>query len=143
VDAVGPLVGPVIGILVPHLPRLLQIGQGVADDAAQDIQDEGWSFAKRLWTVLRPDFEAKPAAKEAAQDAAAQPEDEDSLAVLRVQLRKLLAEDAMLREHVVRLVQEGVRTGAITVTASGERSVAVGGNATGNIITGDRNQTHP
>jgi hypothetical protein len=139
-DAVAPLIGPVVGALVPYLPRLLQLGQGIAEDAAQDLQDEGWSLAKRIWTVLRPKVDAKPAAKEAAQDVAASSTDEDSVAALRLQLRKLLTEDAALREGVARLVQEGERTGAITVTASGARSVAIGGNASGNIVTGDSNR---
>jgi hypothetical protein len=81
--------------------------------------------------------EAKPAALEAAQDAATHPDDEDTLAALRLQLKKLLAEDEALAQELARLLPRSGPAGQ-TVIASGDRSVAIGGNASGNvIITGD------
>ena len=54
----------------------------------------------------------------------AHPEDEDARAALRLQLRKLLAEDAT----VVREVQQILEAPAVQqVIASGDRSVAIGG----------------
>ncbi|MDN5271213.1 hypothetical protein QTO31_04445 [Chloroflexus sp. MS-CIW-1] len=82
-------------------------------------------------------MEARPAALEAAQDAAAHPDDEDALAALRLQLKKLLAEDDSLAQELARLLPQSGPAGQ-TVIASGNRSVAIGGNASGNvIITGD------
>ena len=60
--------------------------------------------------------------------------------MLRVQLKKLLTEDQALAEEVSSWLDQG-KTAGITVTASGERSVAIGGDAKGNtIVTGDRNK---
>jgi hypothetical protein len=81
--------------------------------------------------------EARPAAQEAVVDVATNPQDEEALAALRLQLRKLLAEDEPLAQELARLLPQPRPTGQ-TVIASGDRSVAIGGNPSGNvIITGD------
>lgn len=85
-------------------------------------------------------MEAQPAALEAAQDAAAQPDDEDAQAALRRQLKKLLAADEALAAEVTRLWEE-TKAAGVTVSATGQRSVAIGGSVSGSIIiTGDRNR---
>jgi hypothetical protein len=63
-------------------------------------------------TAVRPNLDAKPAAKEAAEDVARQVSDEDSQAALRSQLRKLLIDDPSLRETIASLVREGERNRA-------------------------------
>jgi len=86
--------------------------------------------------------EAKPAALEAVQDAAERPDDEDALAALRLQLKKLLAEDEPLAKELARLLPQSGPAGQ-TVTASGSRSVAIGGNVSGSVIvTGDNNKVN-
>ena len=57
-----------------------------------------------------------------------------------MQLKKLLTEDQSLAEEVSRWLDQGKAAG-ITVTASGERSVPIGGNVKGStIVTGDQNK---
>src|ERR1700730_9152023 len=129
-DAVAQLASQAAIVLAPFLPQLLRIGQEVALDTAQDLHDKGWNLAAELWATLRPKIETKPAAQEAVQEVAAQPNDEDSLATLRVQLRKLFAEQPALREEVEAVINAAKRTGALTVDASGERSVAIGSDVT-------------
>ena len=126
--------------LVPLLPFLLKAGEKAAEETGKTVAGQSLEWAKSLWTKLKPKVEAKPAALEAAEDVAKSPEDEDLQATLRVQLRKLLTEDQSLAEEVSRWLEEGKAAGNI-VTASGERSVAIGGDAKGNtIVTGDRNK---
>jgi hypothetical protein len=68
--------------------------------------EQGFEQAKALWEKLRPKMEARPAALEAAADAAAHPDDEDALAALRLQLKKLLAEDQALAQELARLLEQ-------------------------------------
>jgi hypothetical protein len=124
--------------LVPLLPYLLKAGEKAAEETGKKAVDQSLEWAKSIWTKLKPGVEAKPAALEAAQDVADAPEDEDLQATLRVQLKKLLTEDQSLAEEVSRWLEQGKAAG-ITVTASGDRSVAIGGDAKGNtFVTGDR-----
>ena len=126
--------------LVPLLPYLLKAGEKAAEETGKTVAGQSWEWGKSLWSKLKPGVEAKPAALEAVQDVAHAPEDEDLQAALRVQLKKLLTEDQSLAEEVSRWLEQGKAAG-ITVTASGERSVAIGGDAKGNtIVTGDRNK---
>ena len=75
----------------------------------------------------------KPAAlEEAVTDFAGAPTDEDALAALRLQLRKLLTQDESLRLELSELLPE--RT---VVNQAGDRSVYVGRDNTGIISTGD------
>jgi hypothetical protein len=123
--------------LVPLLPYLLKAGEKAAEETGKAVAGQSWEWTKSLWTKLKPGVEAKPAALEAAQDVAHAPEDKDLQAVLRVQLKKLLTEDQSLAEEVSGWLEQGKAAGN-TVTVSGERNVAIGGDAKGNtIVTGD------
>ena len=137
---VQTLAQQLVSFLAPFLPYLLKAGEKAAEEAGKEMGADAWEKAKVLWAKLRSKVEAKPAAQEAAQDVATNPQDEDAQAALRLQLRKLLAEDETLAVEVARLWGEAQAAGT-TVTASGDRAVAIGGDVSGStIITGDRNQ---
>jgi len=137
---IGALASSLTTALVPLLPYLLKAGEKAAEETGKTVAGQSWEWGKSLWSKLKPGVEAKPAALEAVQDVAHAPEDEDLQAALRVQLKKLLTEDQSLAEEVSRWLEQGKAAGNI-VTASGERSVAIGGDAKGNtIVTGDRNK---
>lgn len=126
--------------LAPLLPYVVQAGQKVAGKAADVIGEEAANYAERLWERLKPGVEAKPAAKEAVEEVAKNPKDEDALGALRIQLKKLLEEDGALKADLTKIWGEA--EAANVVTASGERSVAVGGDVSGStIITGDQVNT--
>jgi len=130
--------------LAPFLPYLLKgvklAGQEAAKKLGEKASEQGFDHAKALWEKLRPKVEAKPAALEAVQDVATRPDDEDALAALRLQLKKLLAEDEALAQELAHLLAQA-RPAGQTVTASGNRSVAIGGSVSGSVIvTGDRNK---
>ncbi len=134
------LVATTVTALAPVLPYLLMAGEKAAEEAAKDMSKGAYDFAKAIWTRLWPKVHAKEAAREAAEEVAKNPDDEDARAALRLQLKKLLAEDRGLADEIARLLEEGRKAGAVVV-ASGERSVAVGGNISGaTIITGDQNR---
>jgi len=133
---IGALASSVTTALVPLLPYLLKAGEKAAEETGKRVADQSLEWGKSLWTKLKPKVEAKEAALEAAQDVAQEPEDEDAQAALRRQLRKLLTEDQSLAEEVSRWLDQGKAAG-INVTASGERSVAIGGNVkSSTIVTG-------
>jgi len=124
--------------LVPLLPYLLKAGEKAAEETGKKAVDQSLEWAKLIWTKLKPGVEAKPAALEAAQDVAHAPEDKDLQATLRVQLKKLLTADQSLAEEVSRWLEQGKAAGN-TVTVSGERNIAIGGDAKGNtFVTGDQ-----
>jgi hypothetical protein len=135
-----------VQFLAPFLPYLVKgvklAGQEAAKKLGEKAGEQGFEQAKALWDRLRPKMEARPAALEAAQDAAAHPDDEDALAALRLQLKKLLAEDEALAQELVRLLEQS-RPAGQTVIASGDRSVAIGGSVSGSVIvTSDQNVVH-
>ncbi|MFN4294016.1 MAG: hypothetical protein ACK4JD_07785 [Thermoflexales bacterium] len=94
---------PFVSFLAPFLPYLLKMGEKAAEEAGKKLGAEAWERAKALWVRLRPAVVARPAAQEAVQDAAAQPQDEDALAALRRQLKKLLTEDPALAAEIAQL----------------------------------------
>src|SRR5437868_2765828 len=136
---VGALANSLTTVLVPLLPYLIKAVEKAAEETAKRAAGESWEWAKSLWTKLKPKVDAKAAALEAAQDVAQSPGDEDLQATLRVQLKKLLSEDQSLAEEVSRWLEQGKAAG-INVSAIGQRSVAIGRDFTGTIITGDQNK---
>jgi len=134
------LAGAATTVLAPLLPYLLKAGETAAEETGKAVAGQSWAWAKSLWTKLKPKVEAKPGALEVAQDAALAPKDQDAQASFRQLLKKLLTEDQSLAKEVNGWLEQGKAAG-FTVTASGDRSVAIGGNVNGGtIITGDQNQ---
>jgi hypothetical protein len=133
-----------VTFLAPFLPYLLKVGEGAAEEAGKKIGEKAgggaWEKAKAMWAKLRPGTEAKPAAQEAVQEVTAAPEDEDARAALRLQLKKLFAEDESLAKEISEM-QVQVRQAGVNVAAIGDRSVAIGGNVSGStIVTGNENK---
>jgi hypothetical protein len=125
--------------LAPFLPHLLKPIQDAAADAAERFGEAAWEQAKILWGRLRGKVEAKPSASEAAADVAKAPDDSRARTSLEWQLQKLVDDDPAFAEELAELWERAKRAAdvTVTVTASGERAVAIGGNNTGDIRTGD------
>ncbi|MGW5266289.1 hypothetical protein ACWEQG_35380 [Microbispora sp. NPDC004025] len=97
----------------------------------------GWGRAllQRIFGVAEEEQEVP----EAVADLAADPDNPDLQAVLRVHIGKLLAADPELAGQVRELLDQArAEVGpAVTVTASGSRSVAIGRDNSGSVTTGD------
>jgi hypothetical protein len=121
-----------VQFLAPFLPYLLKglklAGQEAAKKLGEKASEQGFEQTKALWDRLRPKVEARPAALEAAQDAAAHPDDADALAALRLQLRKLLAEDESLAQELARLLPQSGPAGQTVVNTvqTGKYNVNIG-----------------
>ena len=124
-------------LLMPVLPYLLKPADHAAEEVAKRFGGAAWETAASLWAKLRPAADDKPALREAVEDAAAAPDDADAAAALRIQLKKLLTDQALARE-IAEILERGASGAA--VTASG-RGVAIGSSVSGStIVTGDRNR---
>ncbi|MEV0191868.1 hypothetical protein AB0I39_25450 [Kitasatospora purpeofusca] len=92
-----------------------------------------------LQTVWRRRTEPEQTALEAAiQDAAEDPGDPNAAAALRQQIKRALREDTDLLKELAALLPAPV-AGTVTITASGERSIAAHTITTA--ITGDGHRT--
>ncbi len=130
--------------LAPILPYLLkgaiELAKSAAGELGKKLSADAWEGLKKLAGKIHKKAEAKPALQEALTDAQNDPADPDNVASLRKELKKLLQEDPDLLAEATRLLST-VQASSTTVIASGDRSVAIGGNASGNvIITGDNNK---
>src|SRR3954469_17621872 len=123
--------------LAPCLGFLLDAGRDAADRAAGALGEKLWEHARGIWARLGPAFDERPAAREAAGDVAARPDDERARTALTWQLEKVLEGDPALAAELATLFDGARRAG---VVASGDRAVAVGGDiADSTVITGDSN----
>jgi hypothetical protein len=109
-----------------------------ASAAGKEFGEDAWAQIQALWQRLRPRIEERPAAREAADDVASQPDDEDARAALRLQLKKLLSDDPALTQEIARVLEPQRGGTAITVEASGQRSVAIYNASNSTISTGDK-----
>jgi len=144
------LADAVTNFLAPAMPYLVKGGQEVIGKAGKKIGEDGLEIARKLWGKLQPKVDASPQAKDAATDAAADPEDSDTQATLRRQLRKILEGDPGLTAELTRLIEAaGPKTtyqaavygnGAIAqgpgAVAAGQNGLAIGGNVQGDLHVG-------
>jgi len=119
--------------LAPFLPYLLKAGEKAAEEAGRKLGAAAWEQAQALWARLR----RKKNVEQVAQTVAALPDNQALREALREEIARALEEDEALAQELARLLPQSGPAGQ-TVIASGDRSVAIGGNASGNvIITGD------
>jgi hypothetical protein len=95
--------------LSPFLPSLLNLGGKavvkVTESASGKFGEAAFSKAQAVWAKLSTKIEATETAKAAAIDVATNLEDEDMQAALRVQLKKLLAQDEELFKAISQILE--------------------------------------
>ncbi|MER6239758.1 hypothetical protein ABT185_27480 [Streptomyces clavifer] len=89
-----------------------------------------------IWQRRSPD--GRPELEAAVREAAEEPEDADAAAALRQQIKRTLRENPQL---LTELATQLPATGAVTITASGERSIAA--QSIGTAFTGDNTTIRP
>lgn len=126
-------------LLMPFLPALAVAGEEAAKAIGKKAGEAACRSAVKLWQLVWPKAQADPEINQTVQEALRLPHDEDRLRALEECLQKLLARDHELAQKLGQVVAEARQAGAVTM-ASGERSVAIGGDVSGGtIITGDGN----
>jgi hypothetical protein len=124
--------------LAPFLPALLKPAQEAATQLAEKFGEAAVDQAKKLWGRLSEKVRGRPAAVEAAEDVAKDPDDPDARTALQWQLKKLLAEDPDFARELAQQWEQAQQVAGINivVTASGDGSIAVGRDAIGTFSTG-------
>ncbi|MFJ4094586.1 hypothetical protein ACIPYS_23630 [Kitasatospora sp. NPDC089913] len=125
----------------PYLTAAVSAYGGAVLARAEDTAVEATANLGRriLQAVWRRRTEPQQTALEAAvQDAAEAPDDPDAAAALRQQIKRALREDAELLAELAALLPAPT-AGSVTITASGQRSIAAHTITTA--ITGDGHRT--
>jgi hypothetical protein len=135
-------------MIQPHLPVL-------ATTATTELAKKVPEAVSMVWDKIKKKFEAKPAAKEALEDVLKSPDDADTQATFRQQLKKAMTEDESFASDLSKLLEAASGSYKATLTgggaiaqgtgakAVGERGVMVDGSMQGgNIVTGDNNSVN-
>ena len=101
-----PLARDTAVFLTPFLPYLVKAGEKAAEKVGEKFSEGSWNLAKQLWHRLKPRLDEKEASREAAEDLAKHPEDEDAQAAFRLQLKKLLSSDEAFAAELQDLLTE-------------------------------------
>jgi uncharacterized protein YllA (UPF0747 family) len=123
-QTINVLATTTVGILTPYLAKA---GEAVVKKIGED-----------LYQTLKTRFSQKPAAQEALNDLARAPEDTDLQATLRVQVKKLLAEDETFAAQVQRLLREvgSTEAGAAVIKQVAGDNAKQFGQVFGNVTFG-------
>jgi hypothetical protein len=107
-------------------------GAAVLTRAKDVAADATVNLGRRLMECLLRHASGREHLEMAVRDLAVTgPDDADAVAALRLQVRKILAQDPQLAAEIASLLPSGPRL------ATGDRSVLVAGNNQGPITTGD------
>ncbi|WP_149823545.1 hypothetical protein [Streptomyces tailanensis] len=128
-----------VGQAGPYLTAaVVAYGTGVLTRAESAAVEATANIGRRMLQAVwhRRDEQGRAELESAVADAAREPSDGDASAALRQQIKRALREDAELLRELAGLLPSG----GVTVTASGTRAIAAGGNI-GVAITGDGHTT--
>lgn len=112
-------------------PIFQQYGPIFLTQAVESLAEKVPEAVGKLWQGLKTKFDTKASAKEALTDLLQTPDDADLQAAFRVQLKKLVEEDATFSETLQRLLKDAQAAAPITYQsyASGGSAVAQGAGA--------------
>jgi hypothetical protein len=127
-------------MLTPVLPYLLKAGDKAAEKAGEKIGEGVWTQAQSLWRKLLPKLSSSPGGLEAAKDLVEMPDDSDAQATMRLQLKKLLSEDAELAQEISNALAQSSEIRATIINAS-NNSVAAKKIVDSTVIAGNNNST--
>lgn len=131
-------------VLQPYLPIL-------ATKAAEEIGTKVPESIGKIWNAIQKKFDTNQAAKEALDDVLKTPEDSDTQATFRQQLKKVMAEDESFAMELSKLLEAAGDTYKASLTgdgaiaqgagakAVGKGGVMIGGNVEGNFVIGNEN----
>lgn len=130
--------------LAPLLPYVMKAGssaaEATAEAAGKKVGGEVAALGRRMWARIRPAAESKPGAlarlEELANEIEGSPDepDPDTVAALRRELGRLLADAPDARAAVLDMWQEAKAAG---ITAATDGGVSVGVMHGGAVATGD------
>ncbi|MFE5908667.1 hypothetical protein ACFQ6B_06210 [Streptomyces wedmorensis] len=130
VEQAGPYLSAALGAYgAGVLARAEDAAVGATANAGRSILHAVW---RRRSAAGRPELEA------AVREAAEEPGDADAAAALRQQIKRALREDPQL---LAELAAQLPAAGSVTITASGERSIAA--QTIGTAVTGDNATIQP
>ena len=135
----GQLAHQLVVYLAPFVPHLLKWGgEKMGETLLKKGTEDAYAKSKELWSKLEPKVEADASAKAAVTKLAAEPDDSDRQAALRVALKDLLKAEPDFAKEVAALLSKAQPQGN---TAFADRGgVAIGGSASGNTITTHYNE---
>lgn len=127
-------------LIAPFLPYLMNPAVSAGKDAAVKalggkFVEAGWNRATGIWKKIWPEAEKKPEVAQALSEVAENIDDPNSKAVLSWQLKKVMANMSPDTIDEIRSIID--EKGSVTrITTASNGGVAIGGNASGNIIIG-------
>jgi len=123
ISALATIVASTLG---PAIPYLLKAGEAANSEVSKQT-------ISALWDLFKPKAASTPALADAIQDVERNPSDEDSLTVLRVQIRKALEADPDLVAQTRPLVEDSSTSASQTVI--GNRNITAGRDISGSQIS--------
>ncbi|MFG6202417.1 hypothetical protein [Nonomuraea sp. JJY05] len=130
-------VSAVVALVMPYVSAAIGAYGSAVLTKAQDVAaDETVGLGRRLLQRIWQRPESQAELQSAVSDRVQAPDDDDSLAALRLQIKKALAADPALVKELADMLGPAAAPAAMTVSAVGERAVAARTN-TGIIQTGD------
>jgi hypothetical protein len=120
------LAAATLAALQPYWPAL-------AAKAAEALGEQAPAAVGGVWTALKERFARKPAAQESLADLLKKPDDPDLQAAFRVQLKKLLEEDAAFADELKQRLESAGTQITYRAEVTGDSNVTVQG--AGNVVT--------
>ena len=103
---ISQLVDEVTKLIAPFVPFLLKGGEKAFEEVGKKVGESGVEKVKLLWNRLQQKTSSTPALEESLKDVANAPDDSDSRASMRLQIKKLLTQVPSLADEIAELMKD-------------------------------------
>src|ERR1051326_2612186 len=117
---IAALASNLASFLSTYLPSLFTLGEQETEEVGKELGADARDLVQALWRKLHPQLEARPATKEAIQEAAQVPGDPETHAVLQHHLKQLFADEPQLASDLERMLVKAQAPGSAPRSDEGE-----------------------
>ena len=115
-NTIATIAGAAVSLLIPYLKSF---GEGLAKKAGEEIGSKSgetaWGKTKRLYETVKAKLSTKPDTAKAINALEKSPDDGDTQAAVRFQLKDIMATDESFAHELASILKEASEAGADTV----------------------------
>jgi len=115
-EAIATIASSAVSLLAPYLREAAkELAKKAGEELGKASTTAAWNKVKELYNTIRTGFVGREAAIEALDDLEKTPNDPDTQAAVRVQLRKLMQIDDAFAKQLAILLKDAADVGVDTV----------------------------
>lgn len=114
--AIATIARATVSLLVPYLKSLgEELAKKTGEEIGEKAGETAWDKARQLYETVKAKFSSKPSSANVIKALEESPDDEETQAAVRFQLKEEMASDERFAKELANILKEASEAGADTI----------------------------